>query len=162
MRLTASLVCILSLLSTTSLSAEFATPTDHSIVNIVFVAPISAANQMLGGMGGQAPTARVGDFVVPIDQIAPISISIDNEFVGHAMVGFANITPTFVLESGTHEFSFSCEGYKSVSQKLKVIGTGSKQYLLIQMQKESSHDQANDANGHSSKPAALEIGVTNR
>lgn len=111
-------------------------PTDHSSVHIVFVVPNAPAN----GFNRNVPQTRIGNLVVPVDSIRPISIQIDKEFVGHAMVGYSDIKPVFVLPIGTHEFQFACDGYKSSSVKLKVVGNGSTQYLIVRMAKQVADD----------------------
>ena len=158
------LLCLSLLFVLRPASAEETTaPPNHSIVNLVFVAAALPHNHGMGmRMGGpQVAQARIGDIIMPVDQISPISISIDGEFVGHALVGIASITPTFVLKVGTHEFSFSCDGYLPVSMKLKVIGTGSEQYLIVRMQKDSQPNQKVNASGPT-EHEALEDGATTR
>jgi hypothetical protein len=83
---------------------------------------------------GLSPQAVVGNIVLPIQSINPISISIDGEFVGHAMTGFAGIKPVYVLPHGKHKFEFSCEGFRTSKSELTVIGTGSKQYLIVKLE----------------------------
>ena len=153
-------LCILSLFATKAYTAESATPLGHSTVNLIIVAPLANANRMGGGLDGQqVPMARVGDIVIPIEQIKPISILIDKEFVGHALVGIQNITPTFVLEKGTYEFTFMCDGYIPVTQKLKVVGTGSRLHLLVRMQRKQSQGGVGDESRQPSEPVTLDSGV---
>jgi len=118
--------------------ADQPAPADHSTVHIVFIAPL--ANQIKQVPGGNSlPMAYVGDLVVPIDSILPVSISIDGEFVGHAMFGaFYDVNPVFLLPRGSHKFTFSCVGFKTTSAKLRVLGTGSKQYLVVKLQANTS------------------------
>ena len=108
-------------------------PPDHSTVHIVFIIPNSAPVQF----DGTTTTARVGDVIVPIDSVRPISIKIDDEFVGHAMVGYQNVEPVFVLPSGVRKFTFACDGFKTTSAELKVLGTGSKQFLVVKLSTDS-------------------------
>ena len=62
---------------------------------------------IFGGMeGAQQPMATVNNAIVPEDHIRPIHISIDGDFVGHAMVSVFDI---------------------------KVLGTNSKQYLIVKL-----------------------------
>jgi hypothetical protein len=130
-------------------------PNDHSTVHIVFVVPYNTP--VSGGMGGggaggggmfavdddgtqtkATPRAVVGDMVLPVDEINPISISIDGEFVGHSMTGPDNIKPVFVLPSGLHKFEFSSDKFATKKAELRVIGTGSKQYLIVKLVAPSS------------------------
>jgi hypothetical protein len=103
----------------------------HATVHIVFVTPNENASPRLQGL---SPQAVVGNIVLPIQSINPISISIDGEFVGHAMTGFAGIKPVYVLPHGKHKFEFSCEGFRTSKSELTVIGTGSKQYLIVKLE----------------------------
>ena len=127
---------LLLLVPTLFASVSFAE--DHSTVNVVFVVPSDQATTLNAG-GERSTVAMVGNVVLPLDSIRPISISIDDEFVGHALVGAYNVKPVFVLPSGTHEFSFTCEGFVSTSAGLEVLGNGSQQYLIVRMIPERSH-----------------------
>lgn len=108
-------------------------PPDHSTVHIVFIIPNSTPAQF----DETTTTVRVGDLIVPIDSVRPISIKIDDEFVGHAMVGYQDVEPVFVLQSGVRKFTFTCDGFKTTSAELKVLGTGSKQYLIVKLTTDS-------------------------
>lgn len=139
--------------------ADAPVPNNHSTVQIVFVVPFETPS--LGGMGeGGAiakavPRAVVGDMVLPIDSIHPISISIDGEFVGHSMHGTHGTKPVFVLPSGQHKFEFTCDIFNTAKVDLKVIGTGSKQYLIVKLfpKHASTNDlQPTDESKHSTAP----------
>tara|TARA_R110002167_G_scaffold29105_2_gene97278 strand:- start:180 stop:674 length:495 start_codon:yes stop_codon:yes gene_type:complete len=144
MRLLQHTLTFLLLLTTTAASAEQPVSEDHASVHIVFVLP----NNMPSQFGNNTPTARVGDIIIPIESVRPISVTIDGEFVGHAMVGYQNVKPVFNLPSGTHEFKFVCHGFKATSIKLKTLGAGSTQYLVVKMEPGSSDttdEEASDA-----------------
>lgn len=88
----------------------------------------------MGGMGGaQTPMVRVGDIMVPADDVKPIRISIDGDFVGHALVGTWDIKPVFVLPEGKHKLNFEIDGFDPVAADIKVLGTNSKQYLIVKL-----------------------------
>jgi hypothetical protein len=143
---------IVALLSVSILArADNPVPNDHSTVHILFVVPYEMPD--MGGMGGPdgiieggaqakaVPRAVVGDMVLPIDSIHPISISIDGEFVGHSLTGTSGIKPVFVLPSGQHKFEFTCDIFKTTKADLKVVGTGSKQYLIVKLLPETTKDK---------------------
>ena len=137
-----------SLFTSTMACAETPVPNDHSTVQILFVVPYETPD--MGGIGGApqtkaVPRAVVGDLVLPIDSIHPISIAIDGEFVGHSMHGSHSIKPIFVLPSGLHKFEFKCDVFKTTNADLKVIGTGSKQYLIIKMVPKTVDDKGQTA-----------------
>ena len=113
--------------------------TGHATVHFVFVVPSETPAPDLQGSG---PQALVGDLILPIQSIRPISISIDGEFVGHALTGFAGIKPVYVLPHGRHKFEFACEGFKSSKSDLTVIGTGSKQYLIVKLEPDTTASPA--------------------
>lgn len=102
---------------------------DHATVHVVFVVPYETPDA--SGMNGSR--AIVGDLALPIAAINPISISIDGEFVGHSMTGSTNVKPVFVLPHGKHKFEFSSDAFKPAKIELTVIGTGSKQYLIVKL-----------------------------
>ncbi|TWU43540.1 hypothetical protein Q31b_25810 [Novipirellula aureliae] len=122
--LPSGLIVLIALTPCTGL-ADTPVPPGHSTVHIVF---ISSHTPMR--MDGQQTMAQVGNAVVPVDAIRPISISIDGKFVGHAMVGVWDIQPVFVLPEGLHKFGFAIDGIDPVSIDITVLGTGSKQYLV--------------------------------
>ena len=113
------------------LFASVALAEDHSTVNVVFVVPSNPSMSL--NVGGERAVAMVGNAMLPVDSIRPISISIDDEFVGHALVGAYSIKPVFMLPSGSHEFSFTCEGFRPASAHLEVLGNGSQQFLIVKM-----------------------------
>lgn len=116
---------------------------DHATVHIVFVIPYEmrdtgGTGEGTGGLGGvtsqtSVERAVVGDVVLPTASINPISIWIDGEFVGHAMTGMTSIKPVFVLPHGKHKFEFSSDVFKKTMVDMTVIGTGSKQYLIVKL-----------------------------
>lgn len=138
---------VVAILFASSLAhADNPVPNDHSTVHIVFVVPYEMPEMGGGLVGGGAqakavPRAVVGDMVLPIESIHPISISIDGEFVGHSMAGTNGIKPVFVLPSGQHKFEFTCDIFKKAKADLRVIGTGSKQYLIVKLLPEASKDK---------------------
>ena len=88
----------------------------------------------MGAMGGsKSPMVRVGDVMIPADGIHPIRISIDGDFVGHAMVGMWDIKPVFILPEGKHKLTFEIDGFDPVAADIKVLGTNSKQYLIVKL-----------------------------
>ncbi len=115
--------------------ADTPVPTGHSTVHIVFIT--SHSQQMMGGMGGDPkPMARIGDVIVPAVSIRPIRITIDGDFVGHAMVGMQDIKPVFVLPEGHRKFTFAIDGFDPIPADITVLGTGSKQYLIVKLPSE--------------------------
>ena len=123
----------LSILAPTAGLADDPVPPGHSTVHIVFITPHS--HQMISGRMANAdtPMTRVGDIVVPNDGILPIRISIDGEFVGHAMVGMRDIKPVFNLPEGKHKLKFEIDGFDPVAADIRVLGTNSKQYLIVKL-----------------------------
>lgn len=119
--------------------AETTAPPNHSTVKILFVRPVPSVP--IAHIGGGEEQLVVGGMAIPKDQFHPVSVSIDDEFVGNAIFGFGSTTPTFVLESGTYEFSFRCDGFKPLTKKLKVIGSGSTQYLLVRMHENAKQEE---------------------
>ena len=96
-------------------------------------------------MGGrQMPMARVGDLLLPADEIRPIRITIDGDFVGHAMVGPQDIKPVFVLPKGLHKFTFAIEGSDPALAEIAVLGTGSKQYLIVKLPSDKPQPKRSD------------------
>ena len=130
-----ALCCVVFAFLSTPLFAQenkkTSTVVGHATVHIVFLLPIEPPSQT---PQGSVPQAHVGDIVLPIQSIHPISISIDGEFVGHALTGFNGVKPVYVLPHGKHKFEFACEGFKSTKSELTVIGTGSKQYLIVKLE----------------------------
>lgn len=128
--------------------ADAPVPSGHSTVHIVFISPHS--QQMMGGMGGggmggdQKPTARIGDAIVPVDGIRPIRITIDGDFVGHALVGMWGIKPVFVLPEGHRKFTFAIDGFDPIPADITVLGTGSKQYLIVKLPSEKTQSDTTD------------------
>ena len=116
--------------------ADESVPTGHSTVHIVFITPHSQL-MMGGGMegmgGSQSPMVRVGDALVPADDVQPIRISIDGDFVGHALVGMWDIKPVFILPEGKHKLTFEIDGFDPVAADIKVLGTNSKHYLIVKL-----------------------------
>jgi len=154
------LAVVATLFASSFVRADTPVPNDHSTVHILFVVPYEMPD--MGGMGGgigeglaQArvvPRAVVGDMVLPIESIHPISISIDGEFVGHSMTGHGGIKPVFVLPSGQHKFEFTCDIFKKAKAELRVIGTGSKQYLIVKLLPETSKNEVAQPTEQAPKP----------
>lgn len=128
--------------------ANDAVPSGHSTVSIVFIT--SQPPTQGGGAIGSAPMARVGDMFVPTDSIRPIAITIDGDFVGHALVGHWDIKPVFVLPEGTRKFSFTVDGSEPINTELKVLGTGSMQYLIVKLPADGGTDVTAAASGDAS------------
>lgn len=142
LRLRLLAVATLLVVSSICVAGDDPTPPGHSTVNLVFVTKYSP--QSLAS-SGTVPMIQVAGMVVPTDRLRPIEIEIDGEFVGHALVGPAAIKPVFILPEGKHEFKFSIAGSKPIYKQLNVLGTGSTQYLLINIPPESGGDDAEDA-----------------
>ncbi len=113
--------------------AEEPVPPGHSTVHLVFIVPQTQQSLQFGFGAGSSPMAQVGDFILPVASIHPIAISIDGDFVGHALAGQWHFKPVFVLPEGVRKFTFTYGGSEPVSAELKVLGTGSKQYLIVKL-----------------------------
>lgn len=135
-----TLVFTPSLVAAEQVAAEQPVPADHSSVHLVFVIPNSPSPKF----DQNTTRTRIGNIVVPIQSVNPITIEIDGDFVGHALTGYHDVKPVFVLPSGTREFKFSCDGFQSTSMKIKLLGTGSKQYLVVKMKKEVDNATSKD------------------
>ena len=140
------------LLAPANSGAETLVPVGHSTVHVGFIT--SHSKQILNGMGGgmgmagtQTPMARVGDLIVPADGIRPIRITIDGEFVGHALVGSAEVKPVFVLPKGQHKFTFAIDGHEPISAEITVLGAGSKQHLIVKLPTQKPHAKNAKAGG---------------
>lgn len=117
----------------------------HSTVHIVFIASHSHQSQLMGGgtMGGaQPPMVHVGNTIGSADGIRLIRIGIDGEFVGHAIVGMFDVKPVFVLSEGKHELTFTIDGFDPVAADIKVLGTNSKQYLVVKLPSEKTESES--------------------
>ena len=123
--------------------------TGHATVEIVFVIPFELPNAELSDSG---PRAIVGNAILPFKSIHPISISIDGEFVGHALTGIAGIKPVYALPHGKHRFEVACDGFKTAKSELTVIGTGSKQYLVVKLEPTTSESPKAKTTTESSAP----------
>jgi hypothetical protein len=137
--------------------ADESVPTGHSTVHIVFITPHSHPMMGGGGMGGmggtQSPMIRVGDIVGPVDSIHPIRISINGDFVGHAIVGVWDIKPVFILPEGKHKLTFEIDGIDPVAADIKVLGTNSKQYLVVKLpETKPGTDKAVSADASTNQP----------
>lgn len=118
------------------LSAAEVVPTDHPTVHIVFVYPFDNSTSAMNRVdkdGKPVQLGSIGNMVMPFDSIRPVSIVIDNNFVGHALFGQNNVSPVFSLPPGKHKFSFTCEGFRPATQDIHVLGSGSTQYLVVKM-----------------------------
>jgi hypothetical protein len=139
------LSCVVFAILSTPLVAqenkETPTVAGHATVHIVFLVPLENSTQTLQG---SVPQAHVGDIVLPMQSIRPISISIDGEFVGHALTELWRIKPVYVLPHGKHKFEFACEGFKSSKSELTVIGTGSTQYLIVKLEPNAAASPAKE------------------
>jgi hypothetical protein len=133
---------VLALFLVSTLLTSLTLAEDHSTVSLVFVVP--SEPKMNINEGGERAVALVGNVMLPVDSIRPISISIDDKFVGHALVGPYNVKPVFMLPSGSHEFSFTCEGFRPTSARLEVLGNGSQQFLIVKMTPETPSSKSTD------------------
>ncbi len=147
--LTAALAVALVVFAPAICTADNPVSVGHSTVHVVFIAPHS--QEMFGGMKGmgmggrQTPMARVGDIIVPADGIRPIRITIDGDFVGHALVGMSNVKPVFVLPKGHHKLTFAIDGVEPIPAEITALGGGSKQYLIVKLPTEKPQPEATDA-----------------
>ncbi|MCO8123941.1 hypothetical protein NHH03_19510 [Stieleria sp. TO1_6] len=113
--------------------ADDVVPSRHSTVHVVFVAPLSQQAMRGGLMTGTESMVRVGDTILPGKDVRPIEIRIDGDFVGHALVGNWDVKPVFVLPEGVRKFTFTREGSDPIPAEIKVLGTGSTQYLIVKL-----------------------------
>jgi len=119
-------------------SHENETVEGHATVHLIFVFPYENPPPAL-----QAPETMLSGMLTSSQSIRPISIAIDGEFVGHALVaGFMEVKPYYVLPHGKHTFEFQCEGFKASKTELTVIGTGSKQYLIVKLERSETASPA--------------------
>jgi hypothetical protein len=119
---------------------------------VPYETPVAGGTEGTRGSGSQptaVPRAIVGDLLLPIQSIQPISISINGEFVGHAMPGTSSISPVFVLPIGQHKFEFSSDVFGTKKVDLRVIGTGSKQYLIVKLLPKTSSATTNQSTDNS-------------
>lgn len=101
---------------------------DHSTVKLFFVnIPFTVSKNSTGAK----EMAHVGEMVLPTSEIRPASIYIDGDFVGNALSGYVDVKPSFKLPSGSHDFRVECDGCKAFESKLKVLGAGSQQWLVV-------------------------------
>ena len=49
------------------------------------------------------------------------------------MVGLWDIKPVFILPEGKHKLTFEIDGFDPVAADIKVLGTNSKQYLIVKL-----------------------------
>ncbi|MEM6687947.1 MAG: hypothetical protein AAF664_00880 [Planctomycetota bacterium] len=119
--------------------AESNVPSTHSIIQVIFIVPNGEPFFKPTTVYQNAEQSmRVGNNTLPAMNVRPISISIDGDFVGHALEGYYIIEPSFSLPYGKRKFSFSCQGFKPVSKEIFSLGSGSKQFLIVEMVKEES------------------------
>ena len=150
MRLIATLI-LASLLAPRGFAAE-SMPANHSRVHIVFATDIPQSapqGRGMGGIGFSVPMTRIGNAMLPTNAIKLVHITIDDEFVGHALLGSMDLEPVFVLPEGLRNFTFTMDGVDPIKAKLTVLGTGSTQYLVVRLPA-GSHPMDNfvpDANG---------------
>jgi len=93
----------------------------------------------------QAVMACVGHIVDPTESLRPIRVSIDGDFVGHALVGILNIDPEFNLPAGKHKFTFEFDGGDPVAAEIRVLAN-SRQYLVIKLPSKNSETEDVEAN----------------
>ena len=119
-----------------SSAADRLTPNDDcSTVKLFFVnIPISVPTDP----ARKKEMAHLGDIVLPTSEIRPASIYIDGEFVGNALSGYVDVKPSFRLPAGTHDFRIECDGCRTFESKLKVLGSGSEQWLVVTMRPEKA------------------------
>ena len=134
-----------------SVLADDSVPTGHSTVHIVFITSHVQQGMGMAAMGGaQTPMVRVGDAIVPAADIRPIRITIDGDFVGHAMVGMWDIKPVFILPEGNHKLQFAIDGFDPVTTDIKVLGTNSKQYLVVKLPSKKVESAKSDVSADAS------------
>ena len=125
-----TLFVALAVIGTTLTYADSPVPPGHSTVSVVFIS--SHSPQAMGSQfNGTTSMAHVGNVITPTETIRPIRITIDGDFVGHAMTGVYDVKPVFILPEGKRKFTFSIEGSEPVTSEIAVLGTGSKQFLII-------------------------------
>ena len=88
----------------------------------------------------QAVMAGAGHIVDPTESLRPIRVSIDGDFVGHALVGILNIDPEFNLPAGKHKFTFEFDGGDPIAAEIKVLAN-SRQYLVIKLPSKKSETE---------------------
>ncbi|MEI6541337.1 MAG: hypothetical protein WCO86_17690 [Planctomycetota bacterium] len=93
----------------------------------------------------QAVMAGAGHIVDPTESLRPIRVSIDGDFVGHALVGILNIDPEFNLPAGKHKFTFEFDGGDPVAAEIRVLAN-SRQYLVIKLPSKNSETEDVEAN----------------
>ena len=93
----------------------------------------------------QAVMAGAGHIVDPTESLRPIRVSIDGDFVGHALVGILNIDPEFNLPAGKHKFSFEFDGCDPIAAEIKVLAN-SRQYLVIKLPAKKTETEDVEAN----------------
>ena len=113
--------------------ADSPIPADHSTVHLIFITPYEQSTAFGGFADETTEKVLIGDMVRANEPIRPVSITIDGEFSGHALPGFQLFSPTYVMPSGKHSFVFSCSGIKEVKADLQVVGSGSEQYLIVNL-----------------------------
>ena len=121
---------IMAVTTASTLTAADTTPPDNdrSTVKLFFVnIPIPSPTEPIGNK----EMAHVGDLVLPTSDVRPASIYIDGDFVGNALSGYVDVKPSFRLPPGMHDFRVECAGCKTFQSKLKVLGYGSEQWLVI-------------------------------
>ena len=135
--------------------ADEPAPAGTSVVHVVFITPPDWP--MPGGMGmegmgkntefpfgavpqKQAVMAGAGHIVDPTESLRPIRVSIDGDFVSHALVGILNIDPEFNLPAGKHKFTFEFDGGDPVAAEIKVLAN-SRQYLVIKLPSKKSETE---------------------
>ena len=145
----------LFMLAPIAVLADDSVPPGHSTVHVVFITSHDQQGMGMAAMGGaQTPMARVGDAIVPVAEIRPIRITIDGDFVGHAMVGMWDVKPVFILPEGKHKLQFAIDGFDPVNTELKVLGTNSKQYLIVKLpsKKAEAKNPADSADASTIQP----------
>jgi len=142
--------------------ADERAPAGTSVVHVVFITPRdwpmgAEAHDSLMPMGmeamdpsgampqKQAVMAGAGHIVDPTESLRPIRVSIDGDFVGHALVGILNIDPEFNLPAGKHKFTFEFDGGDPVAAEIRVLAN-SRQYLVIKLPSKNSETEDVEAN----------------
>jgi hypothetical protein len=144
--------------------ADEPAPAGTSVVHVVFITPPdwpmgthAHDSPMPGAMGmegmgrdtggpfgappqKQAVMAGAGHIVDPTESLRPIRVSIDGDFVSHALVGILNIDPVFNLPAGKHKFTFEFDGGDPVAAEIKVLAN-SRQYLVIKLPSKKSETE---------------------
>ncbi len=122
------LLIVVALVSQSTVAANTSNDDDHSTVKLFFV---SIPNAKPADPDAQDEMAHAGNLFLPTSELQPARIFIGGDFVGHALSTYVDVKPSFRLPPGTHEFRVECDGCKTFESKLRVLGHGSEQWLVV-------------------------------